>query len=229
MQYVSDLLPGLATTFSLWLFILAIGVPGGIVFGYLLRYGHSVVKIFILVLTNFGRGFPGLAVVYLVYTGMPGVGILLSGFQAVVIALGFMTVAYTAEIFRSAIHKVPQSQTEAAMALGLSFWKTQIKIILPQALRSVLPSLLAFSVLVLQATALGYAVGLRELTGLSYNFGSITFQALPYMVAAGVIYLAGCLCISTFASRLKLEYRRPKGRSRRVDRASASASIASNA
>jgi polar amino acid transport system permease protein len=118
-----------------------------------------------------------------------------------VAAFAFTTMGYTADIFRSAIQSVPKAQTEAATALGLSFWKIQGLVILPQALKTVVPALLGFTVLVLQATSLGYSVGVKELTGLSYNLGSITFDSLSYMLATGAIYLVLCLGISQLAAR----------------------------
>lgn len=201
MTYFLDLIPGLATTFGLWLMILAIGLPAGLIFGYLLGAGKGIVRAVALFIVNVARGFPGLVTLYFVYTGLPELGIFLSNFAAVVAAFSFTTMGYTADIFRSAIQSVPRAQTEAATALGLSFWKIQGLVILPQALKTVIPALLGFTVLVLQATSLGYSVGVKELTGLSYNMGSITFDSLSYMLAAGTIYLVLCLGISQLASR----------------------------
>lgn len=199
MNYVLDLLPGLATTLSLWALILAIGLPGGLVLGYLLGIGHGIIRGITVAVVNVARGFPGLVTLYFVYAGLPELGVFLSNFTAVVAAFAFTTMGYTADIFRSAIQSVPRAQTEAATALGLGFWKIQRLVILPQAIKSVLPALLGFTVLVLQATSLGYSVGAKELTGLSYNLGSITFEALPYMLATGLIYLVLCLAISRLA------------------------------
>ncbi|WP_120003745.1 amino acid ABC transporter permease [Nesterenkonia muleiensis] len=199
MQFILDLMPGLATTFGLWLLILLIGLPGGLALGYLLGLGSRTLRVLGLVIVNIARGFPGLVTLYFVYSGLPELGVFLTNFQAVVAAFAFTTMGYTAEIFHSAIHSVPRAQTEAATALGLKAWKIQVKVVLPQAIRSVVPTLLGFTVIVLQATALGYSVGVRELTGLSYNLGSISFQALSYMLAAGLIYLVLCVVISQLA------------------------------
>lgn len=220
MSYFLDLLPGLATTFGLWLMILVIGLPAGLIFGYLMGTGKGIIRVLAVFVVNVARGFPGLVTLYFVYTGLPELQIFLSSFASVVAAFAFTTMGYTADIFRSAIQSVPRAQTEAATALGLGFWKTQGLVILPQALRTVVPALLGFTVLVLQATSLGYSVGVKELTGLSYNLGSVTFDALNYMLATGAIYLVLCVVISQLAAQMG---RRPKMRPR--TRATAIASL----
>lgn len=221
MQFIIDLMPGLATTFGLWLLILVIGLPGGLALGYLLGLGYRSARMLALVIINIARGFPGLVTLYFVYSGLPELGLFLTNFQAVVAAFAFTTMGYTAELFHSAIQSVPRAQTEAATALGLGVWKIQIKVVLPQAIRSVIPTLLGFTVIVLQATALGYSVGVRELTGLSYNLGSVSFQALSYMLAAGLIYLVLCVVISQLADWLhsrttKKHVKRPARTSQRA-------------
>lgn len=213
MQYVIDLLPGLGTTFLLWFLILLIGLPGGLILGYMLGNGSKLVHSLAVLVVTVARGFPGLVVLYIAYSGLPELGLLLSNRTAVVVAFAFTTMGYTAEIFRSAVEGVPKAQSEACTALGMSFWKAQRKVILPQAVRNVIPALLGFTVIVLQATSLGYSVGLKELTGLGYNLGSVTFEAMPYMVAAGVIYLVICVAISQLAGRL--EQSRPRRHRRR--------------
>lgn len=216
MHYIIDLLPGLGTTFILWFFILLIGLPGGLILGYMLGNGSRLVHALAVIIVNIARGFPGLVVLYLVYSGLPELGLFLSNRAAVVAAFAFTTMGYTADIFRSAVEGVPRAQTEATTALGMSFWRAQRTVILPQAIRAVIPSLLGFTVIVLQATSLGYSVGLKELTGLSYNLGSISFDALPYMVGAGVIYLVICVAVSQLANWSEKD--RPRRSARRAAR-----------
>ncbi len=202
MSYLVDLLPGLRTTLLLWVCILAVGLPLGLIFGYLLAYLPRSSRWIATLVVNIARGFPGLVILYFVYAGLPEVQVFLSATLSVIAAFGFTTMGYTAEIFRTAILGVPTQQAEAATALGLGFLKTQRLVILPQALKAVLPALIGFTVIVLQATSLGYSVGLKELTGLSYNLGSVTFHALPYMLATGLIYLVLCLALSQLAAQV---------------------------
>lgn len=214
MHFIIELLPGLGLTLLIWLAIIAIGLPLGLILGYGLAIGRAWIRIPVLAIVNIARGFPGLVLLYFVYSGLPDVGVYLSNFASIIAAFAFIAAGYTAGIFRAAISSVPKAQLEAASVLGLSYWKTQRLIVIPQAVKVVTPPLIGFSVVILQATSLGYAVGLRELTGLAYNLGSITFETLPYMIANGLIYLVLCVAISQFAVRL--QRRNSRGRSRRA-------------
>lgn len=203
MQFIIDLIPGLGFTLALWAGIVALGFPLGLVLGYALAIGPAAVRIPVVIIVNIARGFPGLVLLYFVYSGLPDMGIYLSNTTSLIVAFAFVAAGYTAGIFRAAIQGVAKSQLEAASVIGLSYWKAQRLVVLPQALKTVLPPLIGFSVIVLQATSLGYAIGLREITGLSYNLGAVAFQALPYMIAAGLVYLVFCVAISQFAAWLQ--------------------------
>lgn len=210
MQFVIDLLPGVALTIWLWVGICLLGFPLGLLFGYALAVGPKALRVPVVLVVNIARGFPGLVVLYFVYSGLPDIGVYLSNTVSVIVSFAFVAAGYTAGIFRAAISGVPKAQLEAAAAIGLSFWKAQRLVVLPQAFKTVLPPLIGFSVVVLQATSLGYAVGLRELTGLAYNLGAIAFQALPYMLASGLIYLVVCVTISQLAAWLQRRSARPR-------------------
>lgn len=203
MHFVTDLLPGLGLTLVLWLGICGLGFPLGLLFGYALAIGPLPLRVIVLIVVNIARGFPGLVLLYFVYSGLPDIGIYLSNTTSLIVAFAFVAAGYTAGIFRAAITGVPKAQLEATAVLGLSFWKAQRLVVLPQAFKTVLPPLIGFSVVVLQATSLGYAIALREMTGLAYNLGAIAFQALPYMLASGLIYLVLCVAISQLAAYLQ--------------------------
>lgn len=214
MHFITDLLPGLGLTLLIWVAIIAIGFPLGLLFGYGLAIGRVWIRIPVLAVVNIARGFPGLVLLYFVYSGLPDIGIYFSNFTSIIVAFAFIAAGYTAGIFRAAISNVPKTQLEAAAVLGLSYWKTQRLVVIPQAIKIVTPPLIGFSVVILQATSLGYAVGLRELTGLAYNLGSLTFETLPYMIANGLVYLILCVAISQLAVRL--QRKNSRGRSRRA-------------
>lgn len=201
--YVLDLLPGLGLTVALWLAITAIGFPLGLLLGYALALSPRAIRIPVSIVVNIARGFPALVLLYLVYAGLPAVGITLSSVASIIVAFSFTTAGYTAGIFRTAIESVPRAHREAAAALGISFLRTQRLIVLPQALRAAAAPLVGFSVIVLQATSLGFAIGLRELTGLAYNLGTIGFEALPYMIASGIFYLVLCLLLARVAAMIR--------------------------
>jgi len=193
-------LPGLWLSLGLAALALAVGLPLGLLAGLALHEGNRATRWTVWLLTEVGRGFPALITLYLVYFGLPGAGIVLSAFPAVVVAFGYTTASYAAEIFRVAIMSVPSGQTEATAALGLSRARAMGLVILPQAIRIVTPPLIGLSVLVFQGTALAYSVGLQELLGRSYNLGTVRFDTLRFLLVAALLYLLTTVAL-TFAAR----------------------------
>lgn len=193
------LFPGLGLSIQLMAVSLAVGLPLGLAAGLALFEGNRAVRIIVALLTELGRGFPALVTLYLFYFGLPSLGIVMDAFPALVAAFGYTTASYTADIFRSALAGVPAAQHEAAAALSLSRWKTLRLVILPQAIRIVIPPVLGFSIIVFQATALAYSVGLRELTSRAYDEGTLHFDTLHFMLIAAVMYLLVAVGIALVA------------------------------
>lgn len=196
---IQALLPGLGLSVQLMLISLAIGLPLGLAAGLALFEGSRPVRLLVSVLTEIGRGFPALVTLYLVYFGLPSLGIVLDAFPALVVAFGYTTASYTADIFRSALASVPRAQHEAAAALALSRWKAFLLVVCPQAVRIVLPPVLGFSIIVFQGTALAYSIGLPELLSLAYNQGTLQFDTMRFMLIAAVMYLLIALAIGALS------------------------------
>lgn len=200
---IQALLPGLLLSVQLMAVSLAVGLPLGLAAGLALFEGNRPVRVIVSILTEIGRGFPALVTLYLFYFGLPSLGIVLDAFPALVAAFGYTTASYTADIFRSALAGVPLAQHEAAAALSLSRWKIFRLVILPQAIRIVLPPVLGFSIIVFQATALAYSVGLRELTNRAYDQGTLHFDTMRFMVIAAVMYLLITIAIGILAKTVQ--------------------------
>lgn len=113
-----------------------------------------------------------------------------------VIALGFGYGAYLAEIYRAGIQSIPRGQMEAARSLGMTYAQAMRYIILPQAIRVVLPPLGNDFVAMLKDTSLVYAIGVTELTMLTRQYGARTFLALPAWTTAALVYLLLTLLLS---------------------------------
>lgn len=113
----------------------------------------------------------------------------LSPVQAAILGIGFGAGAYKAEIIRSGIASVDPGQWEASEALGMTRRLLMRRIILPQAVRVMIPPYLSNTVLVLQATSLATAIGIVELTGLSRQLANSTFKPIEVMSTAAFIYL----------------------------------------
>ena len=133
-------------------------------------------------------GYKRLVLLIFVYAGLPFAGLRLSPFTAVVIAFFLNNSAYYGEIFRAGIQSVGHGQHEAARSTGLSAPQTLIHVILPQAVRNVLPDLLSNTIEVIKLTSLASVVSLGEMLHAADMARSVTYNASPVVLAA-LVYL----------------------------------------
>lgn len=138
-----------------------------IVLGMLLMLGRTshlrVLSVVCAVLTNVLRGIPSLLFIYFFFFAMPNLGIKMPAFWMLCIPVTLAASGVLAEVFRAGVNAVPRGQTEAGLSIGLSRWKVKIKIVLPQAVRLVIPSLISQLVVVVKDTALAYVVSYPDL------------------------------------------------------------------
>lgn len=188
VQFFPDLWPGLIVSIQLTVVAMVIALP----LATLLAIGAGAAAPWVrwptILLVEVGRGMPGLVMLYLVYYGGPQVGISLSSFVAASLGLGFTASAYISEIIRAGILAVPRGQREASRALGLTPWKEFRLVVLPQALRIVIPPLLGYGIIIFQGTSLAFAISTPELLSRAYNAASITFQYTAALTLAGALY-----------------------------------------
>ncbi|WP_413298933.1 amino acid ABC transporter permease [Bacillus sp. 1P10SD] len=135
------------------------------------------------------RGTPMLVQLFIVYFGLPQIGIELSPFVSSVIALGINSAAYIAEIYRGGIQSIPKGQVEAAESLGMKYPTIMKKIILPQAIRVSVPSLGNQAIMMLKDSSLASLVTVSELMMVSQRFASTNFAFIEFYVAAAGFYL----------------------------------------
>ena len=191
--------PGLLVTIELTIIALAVGLPAGAFLAILSSSPSRLVRWPVIALVEIGRGIPALVVLYLVYRGLPQFGLTLSSFISASAGLAFSTAAYSAEIIRSGINSIPEGQREAARALALSNANEFRLVVLPQALRKVIPPLIGQSVLLFQGTSLAYAISTPELLSKAYNIASISYQFTAALTLAGVIYAVISLAATALA------------------------------
>jgi glutamate transport system permease protein len=144
------------------------------------------------------RAVPLVVLMFLFYYGLPSVGITVSTYAAVVLGLTLYNGAVLAEIFRAGVLAVPRGQSEAAYALGLRKSGVMRFVLLPQAVRSMLPAIVSQLVVLLKDTALGYIVAFPEMlqrgvNDLSANFGNVVAAAM--VIAAIYIVLNSLLTL----------------------------------
>jgi polar amino acid transport system permease protein len=144
-----------------------------------------------------------LVLLQLTYFGLPNAGLTLSTMASAILALAICTGAYTSEIIRGGLEAVHSGQKEAADALGMTAGDKLRFIVLPQGLAVALPALLGFSITMLQATSLCFAITLPELISKAYAIGASTFRYLPALVLASLLYAAICIPASMLVGVLE--------------------------
>lgn len=201
-HYLPSFAGGLKVTLQLTGTSLLLGLPLGVFLAVLSFTPQRALRWAIIGLVELGRGIPALILLYLVYYGLPQLHLTWSSFVSATIALGFTTGAYTSEIFRAGLNAVPTGQREASRAVGLSQLQELRLVILPQAIRIVVPPVVGFSIILFQATSLAFAVSVPELLSRAYNTATITYQYMSALTFAGLLYAAISL-VAVFLLRLR--------------------------
>ncbi len=157
---------------------------------------------------SFFRGTPLLLQVYLIYLGLPQIGLVLDAVPSGVMALSLCYGAYMAEIFRAGIQGVPKGQREAAMALGLKSGLIMRKIILPQAMRLIIPPTGNQFIAMLKDSSLVSVMGVWELMFLARTQGRAEFKILEMLITAAIIYWIISVVFELVQARIERHYRR---------------------
>ncbi|MGV2291710.1 amino acid ABC transporter permease [Trinickia sp. YCB016] len=148
------------------------------------------------------RNTPVLLQIFIVFFGLPSLGLHLNAYTAGVIALGVNVGAYLAEVFRAGIQSVPRGQLEAASILGLERSQIFIEIVLPQAARAVYPAIVNNLIQLLLGTSLLSAIALPELTGTATVINSRTLLYLQTFSVTLIAYLVLSNCLSWLAGQI---------------------------
>jgi polar amino acid transport system permease protein len=182
------LLRGFLNTLLLGLMSIGIGVPAGLAISVVRLYAPKPLRLLAIGYIDILRALPVLVVLILIYYALPFVGISLSSWASAVLAFSIIMAAYSAEVFRSGIESIPRGQFEAAQALGLSFMLTMRKVILPQAVRLVIPPTTSNCVSMFKDTSLASTVALPELLKEATNAQALYANPSP-LIGAALVYL----------------------------------------
>jgi polar amino acid transport system permease protein len=156
------------------------------------------------------RGTPVLLQIVFAFNVLPSFGIVLPGYACAILALGLNEAAYMAEIMRAGIRAVGEGQREAARSLGLEEWPIMRFIVLPQALRIVIPPIGNQFIGMLKLSALVSVIGVRELLLIADQAASSNFRYLEALSAAGIYYLALTTVFMAVQSRIEWALRRDR-------------------
>ena len=183
----------------------------GLIFGLLSVLKSRVCNIISTIFVDVIRGVPMIVLAYFIFFGIPyllntiiGIGgITLSALQAGTIALALNCGAYMAEIIRAGIQSVDRGQMEAARSLGLPYWKAMRKIVLPQAIRTMIPSIINPFIITLKDTSILSIIGFPELVNTAKNVVANTFNAFAVWGIVAVMYLIVITILSRVAKLLE--------------------------
>jgi His/Glu/Gln/Arg/opine family amino acid ABC transporter permease subunit len=213
LQVLADSLPallwGLVVTLQIGVTSILVGLVGGLFLAVARLYAPNVFKLLIRVYIDIFRSIPLLVLLIVVYYALPFVGIRLSPFLSAVTALSLVSAAYTAEIFRAGIEAIPHGQFEASAALGLSNRHTMIDVILPQAIRIVIPPLTNNCINVMKDTALASVVAMPDLLKQATQAQALSANPTP-LIGAALIYIALLWPMVAIVSRLEKHFSRGK-------------------
>ena len=142
------------------------------------------------------RGTPMLVQLYIIFFGLPSIGIKLDAFPAAVIAFSLNNGAYTSETLRGAISSVPKGQFEAGYSVGMSYLQIMWRIVLPQAFRVAFPSLFNEIIALIKDTSLASSITVSEMFRQSQIIAARTFEPFLLYVEVAFIYLMICTILS---------------------------------
>ncbi len=204
-QYPNGPIGGLAVTMVLAVLGLAAAFPIGIALAlarvsrFKLLYWPATVLVYVM------RGIPLIMLIFWVYFFLPALtGQPVSGFTTLLVTLVLYEAAYLSEIVRAGIESLHHGQMEAARAVGLTYMQAMRKVILPQAIYNMVPSMLSQFVSTIKETSLGYVISVNELT-FSANQVNSTLLTKPFEVFAilAAIYFLLCFSLTQMARQLE--------------------------
>ncbi|WP_128254127.1 amino acid ABC transporter permease [Falsirhodobacter deserti] len=185
-QSLPLLLGGLWMTLKLCAVVIGLGLVGGLFLSLAATSPRRWLRWPAMAVIDLMRALPPLVLLIFIYSGLPFAGVEMPAFAAVAIAFLLNNSAYYAEVYRAGLQSLPRGQWEAARATGLSMPQTLRHVIIPQAVRNVLPDLLSNTVEVVKLTSLASVVSLAELLYQANMARSVTYNSSPLVLAAAI-------------------------------------------
>jgi len=201
------LMQGLVVTLQISALVVIVGSIIGTFGGLGLLYGPSWLRAILRVYVDIVRGLPLLVQIFLIFYVPPAFGIEINGFGAVTVALSLFAGAHISEIVRGAVSSVPRGQTDAAKALGLTFWPRTWNVILPQALPAIIPPWTNTAVEMVKGSSLAYLVSVSELLFSAQKVLERTGAAMQFYIATALIYFVINFLLSRAGSWLERRIR----------------------
>lgn len=208
--YGSLLLMAMGQTLLLALLGLLFGCVLGVVFGLASVVDNKVSRAISAIYVNLIRGVPMIVLAFFVFYGVPyglknifGLSITFTALQAGTICLALNCGAYMSEIIRAGIQAIDPGQMEAARSLGLTYWRSMFKVVLPQAIKNMIPSIVNQLIITLKDTSILSVIGFPELVNKAQNVIAITFKSFQVWTVVAIMYLVVILTLQQVAKALE--------------------------
>lgn len=209
LKLIPYLAQGLLTTLQISILSFSFGLCLAIILTLIRVFGNTPLKAISRIYVEAFRGTPTLVQLLLIYFGLPSIGIKFDPLTAAIIALSLNSAAYQAEILRSSIKAIPETQYLSAESLGMSTFQVYRYVILPQALRTAIPALVNEIVTLIKESSLASVIGVVELTRRGEYMVAYTFRALEVYIAVALVYLIVCLTMSQLSKIIETKFRIP--------------------
>ncbi len=209
--YGQLLMAAMGKTLLLALYGLFFACIIGMIVGIMSVLKNRVCRAIAAVFVNLIRGVPMIVLAYIIFFGVPYLwntilnigGCTLTALQAGTISLALNCGAYMAEIIRAGIESVDFGQMEAARSLGLPYWRAMYRVVLPQAIRTMIPSIINQFIITLKDTSILSVIGFPELVNTAKNIISINFQSFQIWAIVGLMFICVIVPLSKLAKLLE--------------------------
>ena len=188
----------------------------GLIFGLMSVVRNRLCNVISAIFVDVIRGVPMIVLAYFIYFGVPyllntilGIGgVMLTALQAGTICLALNCGAYMAEIIRAGIESVDRGQMEAARSLGMPYWRGMQRVVLPQAIRTMIPSIINQFIITLKDTSILSVIGFPELVNTAKNVVANTFMSFQTWGIVAIMYLVVITALSRFAKSMERKMNR---------------------
>lgn len=208
LENLPFILGGLPMTLIVSIIGMIIGLFLGLFIAIARSSGRIILRWPARIYISFMRGTPMLVFLFILYFGLPMVGIKLTALMAASLGFGLNSAAYIAEINRASLNSIDSGQWESAKALNLSYWQTLGRIIFPQAMRTALPPLTNVFMDIVKATSLTAVITVPELFQKTQIVAGRTYDAMTMYILVALIYWPICIIIGFIQDRLEDRFSR---------------------
>lgn len=208
LEYLPILAQGLRLTIAITIGSLVLSTILGLVWALMRVSGVRVLSATAAGIVNVIRGIPIIVQLFWIYFVLPDFGITLTALQAAIIGLGIAYSAYQSENFRAGIEAIDYGQIEAAQTIGMGWWLTMRRVVLPQAVRIILPPYGNIMIMMLKDSSQASTITVAELAQQGRLIAASTFQNTTVFTLVAMLYLSMSLPLIWLVSRLEKRFGR---------------------